>query len=139
MTTTPGFAEIASDLAAWLADQPLAELPPVFRVRLTNPVGLAPLDVDLQLWAGDELAGLAAWAEHLNTTVTVARRSTYVEAVIRARIPGGHGIALWDHLGHAAQNALLGCDLYLPAAKDDTPAVLTASQLRDVIARRDRR
>lgn len=135
MTTTSTIATITTDLADWLATNPLHELPPVCAIRINcrgAALQLASLD-------GKALTALAGWAEHLGATVALipSLDDSYLHAVIRGPLGCGSRVDLWTRLdGHvrdAVDRLLMGRDR---ADIQDYSLDLTAEVLREAAEER---
>ncbi|GAA4828342.1 hypothetical protein GCM10025787_03410 [Saccharopolyspora rosea] len=96
-----------ADVAAWLATQPLDELPPLANIRISSDWAAVAKNVaaEVQLGAGSDLIALAKWAEHLGTTVTVHPRNGYLNAAIVVPI-GDHKLVLWNHIEGRSRTVL---------------------------------
>ncbi|MDA3644168.1 hypothetical protein LZ318_31850 [Saccharopolyspora indica] len=131
----PDLAAITTDLAEWFGSLPLGALPPVAGVSVyPSHVLSGTAEVLIQLGCtGDLLTVMADWAEHLTTTVSITKKSSFVQAEVAAETRAGRKVTLWTHFD---QDDLVQLGVHGVVLGRNRPVEVTAARLRQIAARR---
>ncbi|MEV6226525.1 hypothetical protein AB0L88_01380 [Saccharopolyspora shandongensis] len=124
-------AKITDYLAAWLADQPLDELPSIAHADFSYGWPHTIRDnnrVELQLWGPDDVLAIVQWAERLHTTVTLTRHGNCLDARVSSPLSRDFRVELWIHLKKPDQNALEAAGFELGSNGIET----TSARLRQI-------